>query len=193
MQARHLIEATHGLTTLLQNHQRHVGTLHRLAHYCQSLLIFLEGHLFFAWDRTGWKEGKSRVKSQGPSSGVAPSCPSVLACTAALVSQQLSAEQFWEPQAVVLDLGQKVCVQNNQFGVQEAQTCCADRARADSGRPSTSFLSVMSFLKTLVASCTCRHLLQRACARADALPSPQYTAWPKCGATVLLGCHEISC
>ena len=45
-----------------------------------------ERHLFLAWDRTGWKEGKSRVKSQGPSSAAASSCPSVLACTLPLLS-----------------------------------------------------------------------------------------------------------
>lgn len=35
--------------------------------------------LFLAWDRIGWKEGKSRVNSQGPSSGVASSWPSAFA------------------------------------------------------------------------------------------------------------------
>lgn len=36
--------------------------------------------LFLLWVMTGKKEGKSRVNSQGPFSGVAPSSPSALAC-----------------------------------------------------------------------------------------------------------------
>lgn len=37
-------------------------------------------HLFLLWVMTGKKEGKSRVKSQGPFSAVASASPSSLAC-----------------------------------------------------------------------------------------------------------------
>ena len=40
-------------------------------------------HLFLLWVMTGKKEGKSRVKSQGPFSAVASASPSSLACWAA--------------------------------------------------------------------------------------------------------------